>query len=289
MINENGYYANKILKQYAKENGLLPRSTSDLSGLEEWLIMRLKITDVNLKTEINFINILLSLYKIYSKPGKEELMREFILSFYKDLDFEINFTQGNISVKRGKGVQVLLNAHLDSWMDDPKLFYDKLNLSDRIQAPGFMIGNDDKVGIAMILYLSKFTNLEFKALFTHSEEIGNIGIKSISNSYYLDCLMAITLDRRHGNDLISSYKGLKMISEDSIKYIESISHLKQTDGIFADTFYIAQNIPAFNMSVGYYGEHNKNDYVIISEALESLNFVKEFIEKKHYLKIGLAY
>lgn len=289
MINENGYYANKILKQYAKENNLLPRSTSDLSGLEEWLILKLKKSDVDLKTEINFIDILLSLYKIYSRPGKEELMREFILHFYKDLNFEINFTQGNISAKRGKNNLVLLNAHMDSWMDDPKIFYDKLILSDKITARGYMIGNDDKVGIAIILYLSKYTNLEFKVLFTHSEEIGSLGIKLISKSYYSDCCLAITLDRRHGNDLISNYGGLQMISKESIGYIESLGHLKETQGIFADTYYIAQNIPAFNMSVGYYNEHKKNDFVVIEEALGALNFVKEFIEKKHYLKIGMAY
>jgi hypothetical protein len=31
----------KILKEYAVEGGVSPRSTSDLSSLEEWLLLRL--------------------------------------------------------------------------------------------------------------------------------------------------------------------------------------------------------------------------------------------------------
>lgn len=36
-----------ILKQYAKENQVLPRSTSDLSKLEEWLLLQLFILSEN--------------------------------------------------------------------------------------------------------------------------------------------------------------------------------------------------------------------------------------------------
>lgn len=38
---ENGLKYTAILKQYAEENQVPPRSTSDLSPLEQWLILKL--------------------------------------------------------------------------------------------------------------------------------------------------------------------------------------------------------------------------------------------------------
>ena len=40
-MNEKAEFAVEILKEYAKQNQVLPRSTSDLSKLEEWLIIEL--------------------------------------------------------------------------------------------------------------------------------------------------------------------------------------------------------------------------------------------------------
>ena len=41
MINKKAQFACDILKQSADENGTFPRTTSDLSPLEQWLIVRL--------------------------------------------------------------------------------------------------------------------------------------------------------------------------------------------------------------------------------------------------------
>lgn len=41
MSNKKAEFAVKILKEYAHENGIPARSTSDLSSLEEWLLLRL--------------------------------------------------------------------------------------------------------------------------------------------------------------------------------------------------------------------------------------------------------
>lgn len=38
-------FAIDVLHQYAKENQVLPRSTSDLSKLEEWLLLQLFILE----------------------------------------------------------------------------------------------------------------------------------------------------------------------------------------------------------------------------------------------------
>lgn len=43
-MNEKAEFAVKTLKEYAKQNQVPVRSTSDLSPLEEWLIMDLLIS-----------------------------------------------------------------------------------------------------------------------------------------------------------------------------------------------------------------------------------------------------
>jgi len=40
-MNEKAEFAERVLKQYALENGIPARSTSDLSPMETWLILRL--------------------------------------------------------------------------------------------------------------------------------------------------------------------------------------------------------------------------------------------------------
>lgn len=40
-MNEKAKFALKILREYAKENQTMIRSTSDISKLEEWLILKI--------------------------------------------------------------------------------------------------------------------------------------------------------------------------------------------------------------------------------------------------------
>jgi len=47
--NELPKFAVKILHQYAEETQVLPRSTSDLSKLEEWLIIQIFKKETNVK------------------------------------------------------------------------------------------------------------------------------------------------------------------------------------------------------------------------------------------------
>lgn len=48
-MNEKAEFAVEILKEYAKQNQVLLRSTSDLSKLEEWLITELlRVKKINI-------------------------------------------------------------------------------------------------------------------------------------------------------------------------------------------------------------------------------------------------
>lgn len=76
-MNEKVNFAINVLKQYAEERGEMIRGTTDLSPLEEWLIMKLFKAEFNAKTlqiyakAINQIDDLFE-YR-YQKLDKEEI------------------------------------------------------------------------------------------------------------------------------------------------------------------------------------------------------------------------
>lgn len=46
-MNELSEFSVKMLKEYAKQNGIIVRSTSDLSPLEQWLLIQLYNKHIN--------------------------------------------------------------------------------------------------------------------------------------------------------------------------------------------------------------------------------------------------
>lgn len=242
-----------------------------------------------------FIKNLMPLFSVYSTPGKEDEMRDYLVKKLKikNVDFYTD-TSGNIIGERNlKGEKtVILNSHMDSWMNPVTPEYKK-NLGyypkkDTITNPGFMIGCDDKVGISMILYLLKYTNIDMKFIFTHCEEKGCVGVKELNDNVYDNSLFCVTLDRANSGDIIQTYLEKKMMSNEMAEKISFLSENKYrvTNGIFADTYYIAEKLPAFNMSIGYYNQHRRDDYVVISEAINAMELAYNLILNKDEVAIN---
>lgn len=55
-MSEVAEFAVKKLKQYAEENNVLPRSTTDLSPLEQWLLLQLFNTNSVWKRAVQQVN-----------------------------------------------------------------------------------------------------------------------------------------------------------------------------------------------------------------------------------------
>ena len=244
----------------------------------------------------NFIKSILPLFNVYSTPGNEDEMRDYLskqLKTVKNIDWQFDVT-GNIIGERNKTKtkQIILNSHMDSWMNPVTSEYRKglkyYAKQDAITNPGFMIGCDDKVGIGIILYLLKNTDLDMKFIFTHCEERGCVGVSNLDPSVYDNGLFAVTLDRANSGDIIQTYLERKMISDEMVNKISKLSNqtYRMSPGIFADTYHIAEHIPAFNLSVGYYNQHRKNDYVKIDEALNALQLTYNLILNKEEMAIN---
>lgn len=73
-MNEKAEFAVKVLKQYAHENQVPARSTSDLSPMEQWLILRL----------LAFTNSLPDYNEIYQK-AQEVDEKDFAQWMYEGL------------------------------------------------------------------------------------------------------------------------------------------------------------------------------------------------------------
>ena len=243
-----------------------------------------------------FIKSLLPLFKVYSTPGNEDEMRDYLkkqLKSIKKIDWSFDQTGNIIGERNLKGQkQVILNSHMDSWMNPVTPEYIKglgyYPKQDAITNPGFMIGCDDKVGIGIILYLLKNTDIDMKFIFTHCEEKGCIGVNNLDPKVYNNCLFAVTLDRANSGDIIQTYLERKMISDEMVEKIGKLSNqtYKMSPGIFADTYHIAEYIPAFNLSVGYYNQHKKNDYVKIDEALNALQLTYNLLLNKEEMAVN---
>ncbi len=143
--------------------------------------------DETMKKADQLLEILEPLIRIYSPTGKEMEISEHVVEFVKSLDsnFVVETDDlGNVFVlPKEKKSSVLLNAHLDV-VDETIYDRDKIsNVSlknknfkeNGVLKPNeyddFILGFDDKIGVAIILWLLKYRkDLAFKALFTVREE-----------------------------------------------------------------------------------------------------------------------
>ncbi len=126
----------------------------------------------------NSIEIFLELAKIPSPSGKEEKIRNFILNFLSNYKFNIFVDKiGNIFIKTTNKNKnpLLLCAHIDTV--EPTGFQNPIIKNERIFSNGkFVLGADNKVAVAVILYLlkqigaSQLPSFPLEIIFTVKEE-----------------------------------------------------------------------------------------------------------------------
>lgn len=140
------------------------------------------------------LDILEPLIRIYSPTGDEKNLSRYILDNIRSQNRYKVETKGdekdniyNIYIEPiNKNPTVLLNAHLDTLESDahdvhrlrnvtlPRDYFNRYGLIKKGMYDTLLLGYDDKIGIAIILWLIKYrSNLSFKALFTVQEEACN--------------------------------------------------------------------------------------------------------------------
>lgn len=247
----------------------------------------------NLKPEL--IETFTQLFKIYSPIYEEHELAMFLSRQLKDAGWQVERdNMGNIMAKRSDDTRVvpLLNAHMDTLQseDDQEqlefLTYD--TVTDRFQLKDVQIGCDDKAGLGIILCLAKYTDLDFKILFTVQEERGQKGVKNIPPVFFGNVCWAFSLDRKGSNDVVTEYMGKTMCTDEFYQELAQIGlenniELSIAQGSRADTYDLADFCPAVNLSVGYYGAHHTNDYLKVNETYRIMDLVRQCLAQKERL------
>jgi hypothetical protein len=172
-------------------------------------------------------------------------------------------------------IPILLVAHLDTvhrtLPSNKTLFCDK---SKGIIWSPDGVGGDDRCGVFAILEIIK----EFKphVLFCEDEEIGGIGAHKVLQTLDIpDVKFIIELDRSGYNDSVF----YDCNNKDFQQYINTFGF--ETDwGTFSDISIFAPswNIAAVNLSVGYYNEHSKEEYINLKHMYSTINKVKNILK-----------
>lgn len=218
------------------------------------------------------MKMLSTLINIYKKTEAE-------LKAYVAEELKSNYT--DITVGDGfvfaKGTfPVLLVAHLDTvHKEAPKTFVYSTD-GDIISSPQG-IGGDDRNGVFSVLEISKRYNCS--VLFCEQEEVGGIGADKFINTKLansLDFNYIIEFDRKGSEDAV-------FYDCDNPAFTEFITKkfYKESWGTFSDISILAPyfGCAAVNLSCGYHKPHTKEEYVVVSEMIDSITAACEILAR----------
>jgi len=141
------------------------------------------------------------------------------------------------------------------------------------------IGGDDRCGVFSVLEIIK--DLKCHVLFTEDEESGCIGARKfafgdIAKELSGKIHYCIEIDRRGENDAVF----YECENYEFQKFIESTGYFKTAYGSFSDICYIAPELDcsAVNLSIGYFNEHTKSEYIDLDIMYNNIKEIKRIIE-----------
>lgn len=225
--------------------------------------------------------LLLDLFFVASQSTNEKPMRKFLVDYLTSINIPFSEdTCGNIYNISHEN-KPLLSAHMDTVQDDFDILMRKyINIQNGIIKGYGVIGGDDKCGIYSILDLLKNGHDDVNFLFTVEEESGGVGSSTFVHHNDLShILYGLVLDRRGAGDIIcyNNNYGVKYFEEVLTKMGNSFGY-KPSTGTFSDADFISSQISCANLSVGYYNAHSKNEYVVLHELQNSINFTHAIIK-----------
>lgn len=225
--------------------------------------------------------LLLDLFKIPAMSGDEGKVSEFIQKQLKilNIDFTVDNTGNIFNVSNPN--RPLLCAHMDtvqSKFDTIMSKFVHIVKGEILKGYG-VIGGDDKCGIFAILELLKEGHKDVNFLFTVEEESGAVGSTMfVSENDISEIPYGIILDRRGSGDIICYRNDYGTIEfENAISEIGKVYGFKPSVGTFSDADQLNEQISCANLSVGYYNAHTKNEFVVLSELQNTINYVNKLL------------
>lgn len=175
-------------------------------------------------------------------------------------------------------IPIGLVAHADTVHLNPvkNLFYDQ-EASVCWSPEG--LGADDRAGVFAILEILK-TGLRPTVIITTDEEIGGLGAYAVCGQLTkkdVDVKFLIELDRRGSQDSVF----YDLDSEKFEEYINEFGFVTNW-GSFSDISIICPqwNVCGVNLSIGYYNEHTKQEYLKVDEMFATISRVCNILQSQ---------
>ena len=233
------------------------------------------------------MDLLKHLYSIHSPSGMEWpiiiYVREYIETHIPEANLKVDGF-GNLYITKGQtsdGYPTLV-CHLDQ--------VQKLHSDDfiSIEAGGIIfgyseskhrregLGADDKNGIWVCLKcLEQCPYL--KVFMAVMEEKGMFGSKAADMSFFSDSLYVIEPDSPEGCNLKHELREIPCSCPEFIKAIQPETHgFKIIDGKGTDILALKMNglgVSAINIGAGYYRPHKDDEYTVVSDLQQCLNYI----------------
>lgn len=256
------------------------------------------IKTVKGKTQKEFLeNKLIQLLYLFGTSGKEERVQKYLIRELSELntDYVKMDDYGNIhtqmTVGDGTGAVLHLNSHMDTVsgvVEDKTIVNDNGVYSAHLHnGESTVLGADDRAGIATILTIMNFLpdfNGKLKVSFYKEEEIGCVGSSNSDKTFLSDVDLSITFDRRGSKDIVVGTMGQPFACNEVGNWLEILSktngfEYKAVEGGISDAMTVSEEgVNAVNLSVGYYNEHTKNEFLVFSELYTTLEFAKVVME-----------
>ncbi len=232
--------------------------------------------------------------EVQTATYQQENMVNFIICEVKKIapEAKITLDEGNVYVVKGEALTYpCVVSHMDtvhSLYPNSRVFNfnGKLFTINGVNMERVGCGGDDKVGVFICLEaLRYFDNI--KLAFFRDEEVGCHGSAKADMTFFQDVSLALQCDRKGYRDFVNSISGTKLYTKEFSKEISPLLKRwgrRETSGGLTDVYQLAENglgVCTANMSCGYYDPHTRNEYVVVSEVMDTLQFVIEVIELCH--------
>lgn len=239
------------------------------------------------------LKLLKRLYMIDHPSTQEHQMTSFIINYcYKipNLTFELDH-YGNLFITKNTSnpeYYPCLIAHMDQVVTNKgpygiKIMDGIISGYHKLDGSPCSLGADDANGICVALQLLK-TIPNLKCIFTVEEEVGAIGAREAT--YNVDFLYNvkyfIQADRRGSSDLITYTNCIDVTSPEFLTHIAPLMAkygYTKASGTFTDVGELCEEtkISGCNVSCGYRKEHTVNEYTVIADLQNCLNFIEEIL------------
>lgn len=179
-------------------------------------------------------------------------------------------------------IPIALVAHMDTvfFEGPPKnIYYD--SYQSTIWSPQGL-GADDRAGVFAILNIIH-SGFRPHVIFAANEELGVLGATKLGEKEcpFEDLKFIIELDRRGSNDCV-----FYDCNNPEFEIFISSFGFETATGIFSDISALcpAWGIAGVNLSIGYYNEHSKNEFLKLDEMYATIKKVETILSQNSYKK-----